>query len=404
MLNMKIYDYRNDLIELLKNTDSSQESLRQTLQNLTTIVKILNHYDVPVENDYPTEPSSPIKPNTVTRPKRPTKISANNEKASQIQTQKQPILVETVSQEEQLAADNYYLVHRKLSGAEINHRYYNENLLHSLPFQLNDGDIVELDPNQTVRGLPVIRRVTANHLDNYAPEDIEVIEYAELTKVPGSDVLQISSTIQKNSILDKGTANTIVIDPFKYPSRNLRAGMVIDFAYFNRGNGLNDAKQGSIRWIHEKGAFDTVKQPKKPKKVKKVTHTRHNYEAKLDYDLKQRIVLVISGDREHSNDLKGVIDKHHGIFHFLDASMEDKVSSSKMKREIREADFIVVGIDKIHHRISQLANHHAKRYEKPLAIANTTTNVAVERAIARALNGDPAYAISSELMDKYQKK
>lgn len=402
---MKIYDYRNDLIELLKNTDSSQESLRQTLQNLTTIVKILNHYDdTPAEKGSQTEAARFIKPQSVSQPKRPAKISTTSEKPTQIQAREQPILVETISQKEQLAADNYYLVHRKLSGAEINHRYYNENLLHSLHFPLNDGDIVELDPNQTVRGLPVIRRVTANHLDNYEPEDIKVIEYAELTKVPGSDVLQISSTVQGNSILDEGPANTIVIDPFRYPSRNLRAGMVIDFAYFDHGNGLDDAKQGSIRWIHEKSDFDTVKQPKKPKKVKKVSHTRHDYEAKLDYDLKQRIVLVISGNREHSNDLKGVIDKHHGIFHFLDASMEDKVSSSKMKRAIREADFVVVGIDKIHHRISQLANHHAKRYEKPLAIANTTTNVAVERAIARALNGDPAYAITSETMDKYQKK
>ncbi len=84
--------------------------------------------------------------------------------------------------------------------------------------------------------------------------------------------------------------------------------------------------------------------------------------------------------------------------------MEDKVSSSKMKREIRDADFVVVCIDKIHHRISQLANHHAKRYEKPLAIANTTTNTAVERAIARALNGDPAYAQTSEDMANYQEK
>ncbi len=42
--------------------------------------------------------------------------------------------------------------------------------------------------------------------------------------------------------------------------------------------------------------------------------------------------------------------------------------------------------------------------KKPLAIANTTTNTAVERAIARALNGDPAYAQTSEDMANYQKK
>ena len=97
-----------------------------------------------------------------------------------------------------------------------------------------------------------------------------------------------------------------------------------------------------------------------------------------------------------------VIDKHHGLFRGLDASAEEKVSSSKLKREIRDADFVIVCIDAIHHRISQLANHHAKRYEKPLAIANVTSNTAVERAIARALNGDPAYAESSEDLKNYK--
>ena len=127
-----------------------------------------------------------------------------------------------------------------------------------------------------------------------------------------------------------------------------------------------------------------------------------DWEKKLDYDLHQRKVLVITGIRSKVKGLKPVIDKHHGLFRGLDASAEEKVSSSKLKREIRDADFVIVCIDAIHHRISQLANHHAKRYEKPLAIANVTSNTAVERAIARALNGDPAYAESSEDLKNYK--
>lgn len=178
--------------------------------------------------------------------------------------------------------------------------------------------------------------------------------------------------------------------------------MVIDFAYYDRGNGLTDTKDGAIRWIHEKQDYDTTKQPAKPKVVKKPANSRHDYEKKLDYDLHQRKVLVITGIRSKVKGLKPVIDKHHGLFRGLDASAEEKVSSSKLKREIRDADFVIVCIDAIHHRISQLANHHAKRYEKPLAIANVTSNTAVERAIARALNGDPAYAESSEDLKNYK--
>lgn len=416
---MSIYDYRQDLINLLENTSDRPESLQQTLRSLTTIVKILNHYDdQPASNKHShfhqhrahfqtrqrtEEPLSPTAqkklkslltgPSTNSKPTTKSTTTRINHPRT---TPAKPEVPQEISPEERLAADNLYLVHRKLSGAEIDHRYYSESILHSLHFPIEDGDVVELDPQQHVRGLPAIRRVTSDRLDDYEPAKIKVIEYAELKRVPGSDVLQIASTMKGNSILDEAPANTVVIDPFKYPGRELKPGMVIDFAYFDHGNGLQDVNGGSIRWIHEKQDYDTTKQPAKPKQIKKVSNTRHDYEKKLDYDLKQRTVLVITGIRDKVQGLKPVIAKHHGVFHGLDASAEEKVSSSKIKREIKDADFVIVCIDAIHHRISQLANHHAKRYDKPLAIANVTSNTAVERAVARALNGDPAYAVSSE--------
>lgn len=409
---MKIYDYRQELIDLLQNTSSDPQSLLQTQRSLTTILNILNHYvetdtkpATPANKEHrfhqrplartqelPTEAKKQLR-SLLTGPatsKEPTRPALSPRGPVESQAPKE------ITPEERLAADNRYLVHRKLSGAEINHHYYSEAILHHLPFPVEDGDVVELDYDQKVRGLPAIRRVTSDHLPDYEPDKIAVLEYAQLTAVPGSDVLQISSTLKKNSILDQAPENTVVVDPFKYPGRNLKAGMVIDFAYYDRGNGLKDAADGSIRWIHEKTDYDTTKQAPKPKKVKTVSHPRHDYEKKLDYDLKQRTVLVITGIRDKVQGLKPVITKHHGVFHGLDASAEEKVSSSTLKREIRNADFVVVCIDAIHHRISQLANHHAKRYDKPLAIANVTSNTAVERAIGRALNGDPAYASASE--------
>ncbi|OUN46060.1 DUF2325 domain-containing protein [Limosilactobacillus reuteri] len=411
---MEVYDYRQELIDLLNNTADDPQSLLQTQRSLTTILNILNHY----------QESKPVKQNAPRFVQR--KIQSSNELPPQARKTLKSLLTgpandeekptstaspvaypsveapKEITEEERLAADNRYLVHRKLSGAEINHRYYPEAILHALPFPIEDGDIAQLDYEQKVRGLPVIRQITGDHLSDYTPEKVNVIEYGELKRVPGSDVLQLSKTIKGNSIVDEAPENTIVIDPFKYPGRDIKPGMVIDFAYYDRGNGLTDTKDGAIRWIHEKQDYDTTKQPAKPKVVKKPANSRHDYEKKLDYDLHQRKVLVITGIRSKVKGLKPVIDKHHGLFRGLDASAEEKVSSSKLKREIRDADFVIVCIDAIHHRISQLANHHAKRYEKPLAIANVTSNTAVERAIARALNGDPAYAESSEYLKNYK--
>lgn len=411
---MEVYDYRQELIDLLNNTADNPQSLLQTQRSLTTILNILNHYQenktvkqnaprfvqrkIQSSNELPPQARKTLK-SLLTGP------ANDEEKSTSIARPAASSSVEApkeITEEERLAADNRYLVHRKLSGAEINHRYYPEAILHALPFPVEDGDIAQLDYEQKVRGLPVIRRITGDHLSDYTPEKVNVIEYGELKRVPGSDVLQLSKTIKGNSIVDKAPENTIVIDPFKYPGRDIKPGMVIDFAYYDRGNGLTDAKDGAIRWIHEKQDYDTTKQPAKPKVVKKPANPRHDYEKKLDYDLHQRKVLVITGIRSKVKGLKPVVDKHHGLFRGLDASAEEKVSSSKLKREIRDADFVIVCIDAIHHRISQLANHHAKRYEKPLAIANVTSNTAVERAIARALNGDPAYAESSEDLKNYK--
>ena len=411
---MEVYDYRQELIDLLNNTADDPQSLLQTQQSLTTILNILNHYQdsKPVKQNAPRFVQRKIQSSNELPPQARKTLKSlltgpanDKEKSTSIARPAASPSVEApkeITEEERLAADNRYLIHRKLSGAEINHRYYPEAILHALPFPVEDGDIAQLDYEQKVRGLPVIRRITGDHLSDYTPEKVNVIEYGELKRVPGSDVLQLSKTIKGNSIVDKAPENTIVIDPFKYPGRDIKPGMVIDFAYYDRGNGLTDAKDGAIRWIHEKQDYDTTKQPAKPKVVKKPANPRHDYEKKLDYDLHQRKVLVITGIRSKVKGLKPVIDKHHGLFRGLDASAEEKVSSSKLKREIRDADFVIVCIDAIHHRISQLANHHAKRYEKPLAIANVTSNTAVERAIARALNGDPAYAESSEDLKNYK--
>ncbi len=41
---MEVYDYRQELIDLLNNTADDPQSLLQTQRSLTTILNILNHY------------------------------------------------------------------------------------------------------------------------------------------------------------------------------------------------------------------------------------------------------------------------------------------------------------------------------------------------------------------------
>ena len=59
---MQIYDYRHELIELLENTSSDQQSLRQTLQSLNTVINILNHYEDPQPSTSPQRPKQFAQP------------------------------------------------------------------------------------------------------------------------------------------------------------------------------------------------------------------------------------------------------------------------------------------------------------------------------------------------------
>lgn len=444
-----VYDYRRELMSLLENTSGDRESLLQTQRSLTVILHVLNYYQhlpqrpkgnrshVPNgarhhdRDHYGTDNSRMLN-----RIFKQTMAAANEESATdssetetqsshdevhpsssspsyvihqanpieEDQTEQTTPVADEPSQEELLARDHQYVVHRRLSGAEINHTYYPEAVLQKLNFQLNDGDVVELDPDNTVRGLWNIRRATGDHIDtNDTP--IALIRYATLTPVAGTNMLQIAKTLKGDSIVDQSVANTIVIDPSHFSGkRSLEPGMVVDYAYYDHGKGLSDAQKGTIRWIHDDADFDTIKAPEKPKTVKHVTRTRHEFKDHVNYDLKKKHVLVITGIKTHEQDLKEVVGKHNGVYYSFDASMEANVSNSKLKKAVKDASMVIICTDRIHHRVSQAAIHQAKRHDIPYAMATTTSNAAVERAMFRALDGDPSYEASGQDAELYQNK
>lgn len=446
-----VYDYRRELMSILENTSSDPESLLQTQRSLTVILHVLNYYQhLPAKgrhhnahnfhsqghrdrDHYGTDNSrmlNRIFQQTLANASSENSIadSESNQSSETNDSQSTPSYVihrpattnpivddkeeaqsESVvtnpepSQEELLARDHQYVVHRRLSGAQIHHTYYPEAVLQQLNFQIADGDVVELDPDQTVRGLWAIRRVTGQHIDTH-DTPIQLIRYATLTPVDGTNMLQIAKTLKGDSIVDQSVANTIVIDPSHFSGkRSLEPGMVVDYAYYDHGNGLNDAQKGTIRWIHDNTDFDTIKAPQKPKTTKKVTKTRHEFKDHVDYDLKKKHVLIITGVKTHEQDLKEVVSKHGGVYYSFDASMEANVSSSKLKKAIKEAQMVIICTDRIHHRVSQAAIHQAKRHDLPYAMATTTSNAAVERAMYRALNGDPSYEAAGQDTAMYSK-
>lgn len=305
--------------------------------------------------------------------------------------------------ETELAADNRYVVHRKLSGAMINRQYYSEKVLHALPFELEDGDVVELGERHGAGLAPIIKKLQIQH----GGRPIQVLRKAPLREVAGTKMFQISETQNGDSPLDAEAGATLLIDPKRYGKLNLRAGMPIDFAYYDHGHGMRDAASGTLRWAYENETVadhtTNVKQtdqqlaspaqPAKPAAPQPVDP---------HFDLNQRKVLIISAKPQEWAPLKSVVADHHGVFYGLDASRPQNVTSSKLKQALRQVDAAIVCEDGVDGRAVKLAQRHADKYEVAFEKAPSSDQHHVEHALGRlqldlAVTGDDEGTDFSEL-------
>ncbi|WP_367341969.1 DUF2325 domain-containing protein [Limosilactobacillus sp.] len=460
---IEMYDYRHELLEILRHTTSDSASLSQTQRSLTTILRLLNelqpfddrehvqlpqneHYrdsrsysnshskgghdhhnrhfrmrqryrgPHPIDSDAPSmmtheldKAASEAMPSSVSgdfasllnrslsnaADQQPTEALDDIDIDARLHAQAEkehPHRPEPLTEAE-LAAKHHYVVHRKLSGALINHQYYPESVLHELPFELSDGDVVAAAPAHG-NELPEIKEITDDHLPRQV-QAINVIRHAILKSVNGTKMLQIEGTRDGHSVLDNEPGANILIDPKHYANRNLKPGMEIDYAYYDHGNALRDAKSGTIRWVYEETADNqadssaatahrSAKATAKPQTAK-----HHSKPSPIvvsdDFDLKQRKVLVISAKPKQKDELKSAVNEHHGIYYRLDASQSQNVTSSKLKQAIRQADLVIVCQDGIDKKTSELAERHSQKYDKKFALSSASDKRALSHALARAI-------------------
>ncbi|WP_283583046.1 hypothetical protein [Limosilactobacillus difficilis] len=456
-----MYDYRHELLEILRHTTSDPASLSQTQRSLTTILRLLNqlqpfdereetplsthnsrrhdfhnaHHDgravgghehrshrfrmrqrrdsqavdstVPVkESNESDHEKSEAMPNSVRgdfaalldrslsnaadQHSTESLDEMNRETRHHLQSASDYASQAVPLTEAELAAQHHYIVHRKLSGAMIDHQYYPESILHELPFELNDGDVVATAAPHSSNELPKIKEITDDHLPRQV-QSINVIHHAILKAVNGTKMLQIESTRDGDSILDRELGANILINPKHYPNRNLKPGMEVDYAYYDHGNALRDAKSGTIRWVYEEtAAASSAKQSSGKKQESKAAKAKPAAPSKPspvviddDFDLKQRKTLVISAKPDRNDELKAAVDDHHGIYYRLDASRVQNVTSSKLKAAIRQADLVVICQDGIDKKTTELAQRHAQKYAKPATLATASDKRALDHALAR---------------------
>ena len=284
--------------------------------------------------------------------------------------------------EAELAADNRYVVHRKLSGAMINRQYYPERALHDLPYELEDGDVVELGERHGAVLAPIVKKMKVHH----GGQVIRVLRKAPLREVAGTKMFQISETQNGDSVLDDEEGATLLIDPKRYGQLNLHAGMPIDFAYYDHGHGMRDAASGTLRWAYEDETVAPKKTDGQLQEVKdQSTKPAPTAAQPVDphFDLNQRKILIISAKPKQWAPLREVMTDHHGVFYGVDASRPQNVTSSKLKQAIRQVDAVVVCEDGIDGKAVKQAQRHAEKYGAAFEKAPSSDRHHVEHALGR---------------------
>ena len=455
-----MYDYRNELMELLKHTSDDPASLKQTQRSLTMILRLLNRLQ-PVDDwavgegdedwnhhsrhhhhrDYESQRGSrhfrmrrrhddhqPAAEEghrdddhqgqhhrrtqeLVDHPgeKMPKQVSGEfaslldkslNNAADQEEStpltdlvddspaKKDQEITEPAGDEQpaepteaELAADNRYVVHRKLSGAMINRQYYSERVLHALPYELEDGDVVELGERHGAGLAPIIKKLKVQH----GGRPIQVLRKAPLHEVAGTKMFQITETQNGDSPLDAEEGATLLIDPKRYGKLGLHAGMPIDFAYYDHGHGMRDAASGTLRWAYEEETVnsDHDNQEKAKTIAKPVAKSTTTKPVDPHFDLHQRKVLIISAKPKQWGPLREVMADHHGVFYGLDASRPQNVTSSKIKQALRQVDAVIVCVDGVDGKAVKLAARHAEKYDVAFEKAPSSDQHHVEHALGR---------------------
>ncbi|WP_295746286.1 hypothetical protein [uncultured Limosilactobacillus sp.] len=464
-----MYDYRNELMELLKHTSDDPASLKQTQRSLTMILRLLNrlqpvddwavgdgdedwnhrhhhhrdddrqqgshrfrmrrrredeHHQAGTEGGHHEDHQGQHHRRThelVDHPgeKMPKQVSGefaslldkslNNvanqgestpltqvsddesAKGEQPETEKQPATAKPTSAttsdqpaeptEAELAADNRYVVHRKLSGAMINRQYYSERVLHALPYELEDGDVVELGERHGAGLAPIIKKLKVQH----DGRPIQVLRRAPLREVAGTKMFQISETQNGDSPLDAEEGATLLIDPKRYGKLGLHAGMPIDFAYYDHGHGMRDAASGTLRWAYEGETVNDhhADQPQQTSTPQSAAQPAATKPVDPHFDLHQRKVLVISAKPKQWGPLREVMADHHGVFYGLDASRPQNVTSSKLKQALRQVDTAIVCEDGVDGKAVKLAARHAEKYGVAFEKAPSSDQHHVEHALGR---------------------
>lgn len=370
-----MYDYRQDIIDLMTKTENSNKSLKQSAQALLTISQILL-------NDSVDPLIKPVK----TQIKRPEKLLTSHTNNHTLDTQiasqakSEPKKDKPMSQKKDPLSialtnlkDGQYLVIDKLSGCDIKDKsnndiaYFTEKLQRDLG--LLNGDIVTLNYNASqdryflnaVIGHADLTK-TINYF-KYAKVDRDALGYCVTENINHK---QLSNSNSKRS-----RYNITASDIAKF---NLKIGDFIDLAWYN-----SQPENISIIWKYDlnKPAGSAV--PKKHSEYNE-NNAAKRVNAKLDFDLNNKTVALVTADDSVIGKFKELVNLHDGK-----PLIVESINGANVTGQLKSADLIILLQIYLSHDTTKTIIAKYKD-DKQIALSETAGQLNLEKAIYRALN------------------
>lgn len=370
-----MYDYRQDIINLMNKTENSNKSLKQSAQALLTISQILL-------NDSVDPLIKPVK----TQIKRPERLLTSHEdnhtQDTQIalQAKSEPKKDKPMSQKKDPLSialtnlkEDQYLVIDKLSGCDIKDKnnnsiaYFSEKIQRDLG--LLNGDIVTLNYNASQDRYFLDSIV--GHAD--LTKTIDYFKYARVDRdALGYCVTEnINHKQLSNSNSKRSRYGITASDITKF---NLKIGDFIDLAWYNA-----QPENISIIWKYDLNKPASSVAPKKHSEYSENGPTK-KVNSKLDFDLNNKTVALVTADDSVTGKFSDLVELHNGK-----PLIVESINGANVTGQLKSADLIILLQIYLSHDTTKTIIAKYKD-DKQIALSETAGQLNLEKAMYRALN------------------
>lgn len=365
-----IYDFRNDIKELLDSTSNNDASLNQCATAIETYLNLWKHTSFK-QNEEVIDAQTK---NTESEIKNKSEVTIlkhaepDEDTKEAIKFPKSTIVEASKDDEElELTARQTLAGTQLLDENGVQRSYLNEATRRR--FNITDGDLVTVklieDASPYIIG--VESHEGKNNIETFSPAIVEQ---------DGTDLI-----IRKNAngeTLEEFTGvESYVIDPSVINTYDLKAGDIVTLAWYD-GSFTETAR---INWKFSTDVAENEKHHEVKKTAKSKNKSSNEYKPRLDFDLNNTLVAVVTADDSVASNLSQVANAHHGILGVVSGE-----NARNLIDHLSKYGMVILLKGYINHEISGAiirASQHGQITNK-LAMANTKGQLTFEKALYRA--------------------